>query len=43
VLIREIGDDAANMISDGCQEMPELVEGEGEWAWHIKVDEDALS
>jgi hypothetical protein len=43
VLIREIGDDAANMISAGYQEMPERVEGEGEWTWHIRVDEDALS
>ncbi len=43
VLIREIGDDAANMISGGYQEIPERVEGEGEWTWHIKVDEDALS
>jgi hypothetical protein len=23
--------------------MPESVEGEGEWTWHIRVDEDALS
>jgi hypothetical protein len=43
VLIREIGDDAAKMMADGYQEMPESVEGEGEWTWHIRVDEDALS
>ena len=31
------------MISYSYQEMPERFEGEGDWAWHIRVDEDALS
>ena len=44
VLIREVGDDAAETSSiDGYQELPERLEGEGEWTWHLKLDEDAES